>query len=91
LSRQTDPAGILKDRAGRTSVTLRSPQAPPAAVIDPQWARTADSVPKASRGWKRPRKVNSRQRHIAVDVTCLLLAAIGRARVRQRLLLAAGE
>jgi hypothetical protein len=38
-------------------------------------------VPKASRGWKRPRKVTSRRRLIAVDVTCLLLAATGRARV----------
>jgi putative transposase len=60
-------------------------------VIDPQSVRTADTVPKASRGWIWPRKVNGRKRLIAVDVTCLLLAAIGRARVRQRLLLAAGE
>jgi hypothetical protein len=60
-------------------------------VIDPQSVRTADTVPKAGRGWKRPRKVNGRKRLIAVDVACLLLAAIGRGRVCQRLLLAAGE
>jgi putative transposase len=60
-------------------------------VIDPQSARTADTVPKASRGWKGRERVNGRKRHIAVDAICLLLAAIGRARVRQRLLLAAGE
>ena len=50
-------------------------------MIDPHLV-TADTVPKASRGRKRPRKVNSWKRHIAVDVTCLLLAAMGRARVR---------
>src|SRR6266851_81815 len=55
-------------------------------MIDSQLV-TADTVPKASRGWKRPRKVDGRKRHIAVDVTCLLLAVKGRARVRQRLLL----
>jgi hypothetical protein len=60
-------------------------------VIGLQSVRAADTVPKASRGWIRPRKVNGRKRHIADDVTSLLLAAIGRARVRQRLLLAAGE
>jgi hypothetical protein len=63
---------------------------PPAAVIDPQSAGTADTVTKARRDWKRPRKVNRRKRLVAVDVACLLLAAIGRARVRQRLLRGGG-
>ena len=47
---------------------------PPAAVIDPQSAGTADTVTKARRDWKRPREVNRRKR--LVDVACLLLAGI---------------
>jgi hypothetical protein len=50
-------------------------------MLDPQSVRTAEAVPKASRSWKRPRRANGQKRLIAVDVTCLLLAAIGRARV----------
>jgi putative transposase len=53
----------------------RDPE-PTAAVIDSQSVRAADTVPKASRGWDNAKKVNGRKRHIAVDVTGLLLAAV---------------
>lgn len=49
---------------------------PSAAVIDSQPVRAADTVPKASRGWDNGKKVNGRKRHIAVDVTGLLLAVV---------------
>jgi transposase len=49
---------------------------PTAAVIDSQSVRAADTVPKASRGWDNAKKVNGRKRHIAVDVTGLLLATV---------------
>jgi transposase len=52
--------------AGRTSQ-------PTAAVIDSQSVRAADTVPRASRGWDAAKKVNGRKRHIAVDVTGLVL------------------
>jgi transposase len=50
--------------------------APTAAVIDSQSVRAADTVPKASRGWDNAKKVNGRKRHIAVDVTGLVLAVV---------------
>ena len=50
--------------------------APTAAVIDSQSVRAADTVPRATRGWDAAKKVNGRKRHIAVDVTGLLLAAV---------------
>lgn len=49
---------------------------PTAAVIDSQSVRAADTVPRASRGWDNAKKVNGRKRHIAVDVTGLLLATV---------------
>ena len=49
---------------------------PTAAVIDSQSVRAADTVPKATRGWDNAKKVNGRKRHIAVDATGLLLAAV---------------
>ena len=49
---------------------------PTAAVIDSQSVRAADTVPKATRGWDNAKKVNGRKRHIAVDVTGLLLAVV---------------
>ena len=49
---------------------------PTAAVIDSQSIRTADTVPKASRGWDNAKKVNGRKRHIAVDTGGLLLAVV---------------
>jgi len=83
--------GILEDRARRTSVTPRSPRRRPR-----RWStrdRSAPRIPcrRPAAAGRRPREVNGRKRLIAVDVTCLLLAAIGRARVRQWLLLAPGE
>jgi len=53
----------------------RSP-APSAAVIDSQSVRAADTVARSSRGWDNAKKVNGRKRHIAVDVTGLLLAVV---------------
>jgi putative transposase len=53
----------------------RSP-APSAAVIDSQSVRAADTVARSSRGWDNAKKVNGRKRHIAVDVTGLLLAIV---------------
>ena len=50
--------------------------APSAAVIDSQSVRAADTVPRASRGWDAAKKVNGRKRHIAVDVTGLLLGVV---------------
>jgi transposase len=49
---------------------------PTAAVIDSQSVRAADTVPKASRGWDNAKKVNGRNRHIAVDTTGLVLAVV---------------
>ena len=53
----------------------RSP-APSAAVIDSQSVRAADTVARPSRGWDNAKKVNGRKRHIAVDVSGLLLAIV---------------
>jgi transposase len=49
---------------------------PTAAVIDSQSVRAADTVARRSRGWDNAKKVNGRKRHIAVDVTGLLLAIV---------------
>jgi transposase len=51
-------------------------RAPSAAVIDSQSVRAADTVARSSRGWDNAKKVNGRKRHIAVDVTGLLLAIV---------------
>jgi transposase len=53
----------------------RSPQ-PTAAVIDSQSVKAADTVAKDSRGWDNAKKVNGRKRHLAVDVTGLILAIV---------------
>ena len=56
----------------------RQPQ-PTAALIDSRSVRAADTVPTATRGWdnaKKGKKGNGRTRHIAVDVTGLVLAVV---------------
>jgi transposase len=65
--------GELRARA-RTAAG-RTPQ-PTAAVIDSQSVRAADTVPKATRGWDNAKKVNGRKRHIAVDVSGLVLDVV---------------
>jgi transposase len=50
--------------------------APTAAVIDSQSVRAAEEVARASRGYDAGKKVNGRKRHIAVDVTGLLLTVL---------------
>jgi transposase len=62
-------------RAQVRAAAGRSPQ-PTAAVIDSQSVRAADTVPKATRGWDNAKKVNGRKRHIAVDVTGLVLDVV---------------
>ena len=49
---------------------------PTAAVIDSQSVRAADTVPRATRGWDAAKKINGRKRHIAVDVTGLILDVV---------------
>jgi transposase len=49
---------------------------PTAAVIDSQSVRAGDTVPRASRGWDNAKKVNGRKRHIAVDVSGLVLDVV---------------
>jgi transposase len=63
----------LRDQA--RAAAGREPQ-PTAAVIDSQSVRAADTVPRASRGWDAAKKVNGRKRHIAVDVTGLVLDVV---------------
>ena len=53
----------------------RDPE-PTAAVIDSQSVRAAETVAAASRGFDAGKKVQGRKRHIAVDVTGLLLAVL---------------
>ena len=62
-------------RAQVRAAAGRKPQ-PTAAVIDSQSVRAADTVPRASRGWDNAKKVNGRKRHIAVDVTGLVLDVV---------------
>ena len=59
----------LRVRAGRD-------RCPTAAVIDSQTIPAADTVPQSSRGWDGGKRTNGRKRHIAVDVTGLLLAVV---------------
>ena len=50
---------------------------PTAAVIEfPSRCAQLDTVPKATRGWDNAKKVNGRKRHIAVDMSGLLLAMV---------------
>ena len=55
--------------AGRTAE-------PTAAVIDSQSVKAAETVAAASRGFDAGKKVQGRKRHIAVDVTGLLLTVL---------------
>jgi len=50
--------------------------APTAAIIDSQSVKAAEEVARASRGYDAGKKVNGRKRHIAVDVTGLLLTVL---------------
>jgi len=65
--------GRLRDRvrqvAGRKT-------APTAAIIDSQSVKAAEEVARASRGYDAGKKINGRKRHIAVDVTGLLLTVL---------------
>jgi putative transposase len=49
---------------------------PSAAIIDSQSVRAADTIPKATRSWDNAKKVNGRERHIAVDTTGLVLDVV---------------
>jgi putative transposase len=62
-------------RALARTAAGRSAQ-PAAAVIGSQSVRAADTVPRASRGWDNARKVNGRNRHIAVGTTGLVLDVV---------------
>jgi transposase len=53
----------------------RGPE-PTAAVIDSQSVKAAETVAAASRGFDAGKKVAGRKRHIAVDVTGLLLTVL---------------
>jgi len=55
--------------AGRTRM-------PSAAIIDSQSVKAAEEVARASRGYDAGKKVNGRQRHIAVDTIGLLLTVL---------------
>ena len=59
----------LRVRAGRD-------RCPTAAIIDSQTVPAADTVPRSSRGWDGGKRTNGVKRHIAVDVTGLLLAVV---------------
>ena len=65
--------GQLRDAcriaAGRTP-------GPTAAVIDSQSVKAAEEVARASRGYDAGKKINGRERHIAVDVLGLLLTVL---------------
>jgi transposase len=53
----------------------REPE-PTAAVIDSQSVKAAETVAAASRGFDAGKEVQGRKRHIAVDVTGLLLTVL---------------
>jgi len=59
----------LRVRAGRD-------RCPTAAVIDSQTVPAADTVPRSRRGWDGGKRTNGVKRHIAVDVSGLLLAVV---------------
>lgn len=59
----------LRVRAGRD-------RCPTAAVIDSQTVPAADTVPRSRRGWDAGKRTNGVKRHIAVDVSGLLLAVV---------------
>jgi transposase len=65
--------GRLRDRvrqvAGRTA-------APTAAIIDSQSVKAAEEVARSGRGYDAGKNVNGRKRHIAVDVSGLLLTVL---------------
>ena len=59
----------------RVRAAGRDPE-PAAAVIGSQPARAAGTVPGAGRGWDNAKKVNGRERHIAVDAMGLPPAVV---------------
>jgi transposase len=62
--------------AWRVRVQAGRRPTPTAAIVDSQSVRTADTMPRASRGWDAGKKVNGRKRHLAVDTLGLLLAVM---------------
>lgn len=58
----------LRVRAGRRPC--------PAAVVDSQTVAGADTVPSGGRGWDSAKATNGRKRHLAVDVTGLVLVVL---------------
>jgi len=50
--------------------------APTAAIIGSQSVKAAEEVARTSRGYDAGKKINGRKRHIAVDVTGLLLTVL---------------
>lgn len=50
--------------------------APTAAIIDSQSVKAADTVARASRGYDAGKKIEGRKRHIAVDVTGLIVCIV---------------
>ena len=63
----------LRDRC---RVVAGRDRCPSAAVIDSQTVPGADTVPGTSRGWDGGKRSNGRKRHLAVDVTGLVLAVL---------------
>lgn len=49
---------------------------PTAAIIDSQTVPGADTVPRSRRGWDGGKRTNGVKRHVAVDVTGLLLGVV---------------
>jgi transposase len=65
--------GLLRDRV---RVLVGRKAAPAAAIIDSQSVKAAEEVAHAGREYDAGKKVNGRMRHIAVDVTGLLLTVL---------------
>ncbi|MDN3459896.1 IS5 family transposase [Rhodococcus sp. APC 3903] len=63
----------LRDRLW---VQVGRDRCPTATVIDSQTLPAADTVPRSSRGWDGGKRTNGRKRHIAVDLTGLVLAVV---------------
>ncbi|GAF48343.1 IS5 family transposase [Rhodococcus wratislaviensis] len=59
----------LRVRSGRD-------RCPTAAIIDSQTVPGADTVPRSRRGWDGGKRTNGVKRHVAVDVTGLLLGVV---------------
>jgi transposase len=65
--------GQLRDQV-RQVAGRKAP--PTAAIIDSQSVKAAEEVARTSRGYDAGKKINGRKRHIAVDVTGLLLTVL---------------